>query len=162
MSSRTWSAKTASVTVDKELASVIVRLMMAMNDIAMANEGLNEWTSTTDRRKVYRQNGGRLYYGRMLMAHMYEALSIIEDIQQGAKLRDAVQQCEGKTRSSFDAVAAFLRTDDYKMLLRIRNNVSFHYDSRLAVGRWSKSASVSRTIASRTRSAMIHWIGISS
>jgi hypothetical protein len=98
----------------------------------------------------------------MLMAHMYEALSIIEDIQQGAKLRDAVQQCEGKTRSSFDAVAAFLRTDDYKMLLRIRNNVSFHYDSRLAVGRWSKSASVSRTIASRTRSAMIHWIGISS
>jgi CubicO group peptidase (beta-lactamase class C family) len=24
------------------------------------------------RRKVYRQNGGRLYYGRMLMAHIYE------------------------------------------------------------------------------------------
>jgi hypothetical protein len=42
MSSRTWSAKTAVVTADKELASVIVRLMMAMNDIALANEGLSE------------------------------------------------------------------------------------------------------------------------
>jgi len=133
MSSRTWSAKTTVVTADKKLASVIVRLMMAMNDIALANEGLSEWTGTTDPRKVYRQNGGRLYYGRMLMAHIYEALSIIEDIQQDTKLRAAVQQCEAKTRSSFDAVAAFLGTDDYEMLLRIRNNASFHYDGKLAV-----------------------------
>jgi len=133
MSSRTWSAKTTVLTADKKLASVIVRLMMAMNDIALANEGLSEWTGTTDPRKVYRQNGGRLYYGRMLMAHIYEALSIIKDIQQDTKLRAAVQQCEAKTRSSFDAVAAFLGTDDYEMLLRIRNNASFHYDGKLAV-----------------------------
>lgn len=48
----------------------------------MANEGLGDWTGTTDRRKVYRENGGRLYFGRMLMAHVYEALSIIENIQK--------------------------------------------------------------------------------
>jgi hypothetical protein len=59
MSSRTWSAKTAVVNADKELASVILRLMMAMNDIALANEGLREWAGTTDPRKVHRQNGGR-------------------------------------------------------------------------------------------------------
>jgi len=117
----------------QELSSVIVRLMMAMNDIAMANEGLSDWTGATDRRKVYRQNGGRLYYGRMLMAHVCEALSIIGDIHNDAKLRKAVQQCDAKTRSSFDAVAAFLGTDDYRMLLRIRNNASFHYDRKLAV-----------------------------
>ena len=110
MSSRTWSAKTAVVTADKELASVIVRLMMAMNDIALANEGLSEWIGTTDRRKVYLQNGGRLYYGRMLMAHIYEALSIIEDIQQDPKLRDAVQQ---------------LRSQD-ALLLRCRRGVLGH------------------------------------
>jgi hypothetical protein len=133
VSSRTWSAKTAALVADKELASVIVRLMMAMNDIAMANEGLGEWTATADRRKVFRQNGGRLYYGRMLMAHVYEALSIIKDIQKDTKLRAAVQKCDAKTRSSFKAVAKFLRTDDYEMLLRIRNNASFHYDRKLAV-----------------------------
>jgi hypothetical protein len=133
MSSRTWSARTAALVAKQELASVIVRLMMAMNDIAMANEGLGEWTETTDPKKVHRRNGGRLYYGRMLMAHVFEALSIIEDIQNDPKLRKAVEQCDDKTRSSFDAVAVFLGTNDYKMLLRIRNNASFHYDRKLAV-----------------------------
>jgi hypothetical protein len=55
--------------------------MMALNDIAMANEGLAEWTSTTERKKLARQNGGGLYYGRMLMAHVYEALGIIKEIK---------------------------------------------------------------------------------
>jgi hypothetical protein len=133
MSSRTWNARTAVLVAKKELASVIVRLMMAMNDMAIANEGLGEWTNTKDRRKVHRQNGGRLYYGRMLMAHIYEALSIIDDIEKDARLRQAVQECDPKTRSSYDAVAVFLGTDDYKMLLRIRNNASFHYDRKLPV-----------------------------
>jgi hypothetical protein len=82
MSSKTWSIRTAKILADKEAASVVVRLMMALNDIAMANEGLGEWTVTQERRKLLRQNGGRLYYGRMLMAHVYEALAIIEDIQK--------------------------------------------------------------------------------
>jgi hypothetical protein len=45
----------------------------------------------------------------------------------------AVQQCDAKTRASFDAIVVFLGTDDHKMLLRIRNNTSFHYDGKLAV-----------------------------
>ena len=133
MSSRTWSVRTAKLIADKDAASVVVRLMMALNDIAMANEGLGEWTATQDRRKSFRKQGGRLYYGRMLMAHVYEALSIIEDIQKSAKLNALMQACDATTRSSFDAVAAFLKTADYGMLRRIRNNASFHYDAKLAV-----------------------------
>jgi hypothetical protein len=133
MSSRTWCVKTAKLRADEKAASVVVRLMMALNDIAMANEGLGEWTVTRERRKLARQNGGRLYYGRMLMAHVYEALSIIEDIQNSPELKALVQACDPATRSSFDAVAAFLKTADFEMLCRIRNNASFHYDGKLAV-----------------------------
>jgi hypothetical protein len=133
MSSTTWSIRTAKLMADKEAASVVVRLMMALNDIAMANEGLGEWTVTQERRKLARQNGGRLYYGRMLMAHVYEALSIIEDIQVSSKLKMLVDACDPATQSSFDRVAAFLKAADYGMLCRIRNNASFHYDSKLAV-----------------------------
>ena len=133
MSSKTWNARTAVLVAKQDLASVIVRLMMAMNDIAMANEGLGEWTDTQDRKKVCRQNGGRLYYGRMLMAHVFEALTIIQGIQNDAKLTQAVQQCDEKTRSSFAVVAAFVGTSDYVMLARIRNNASFHYDRKLAL-----------------------------
>jgi hypothetical protein len=42
--------------------------MMVQNDIAIANEGLGEWTDTKVQKKLARQNGGRLYYGRMLMS----------------------------------------------------------------------------------------------
>ncbi len=64
--------------------------MMAQNDIAVANEGLREWTVTTEQKKLARQNGGRLYYGRMLMSHIYEALKIIKDIQNNTRLWAAV------------------------------------------------------------------------
>ena len=133
MSSRTWSVGTARLMADKEAASVVVRLMMALNDLAIANEGLGEWTATQERRKLARQNGGRLYYGRMLMAHVYEALSIIENIQDSPKLRMLVDACDPATRSSFNGVAGFLETADYGMLCRIRNNASFHYNGKLAV-----------------------------
>jgi hypothetical protein len=131
MSSRTWSVRTAKLIADKEVASVVVRLMMALNDIAMANEGLREWTDTQEPRKLARQNGGRLYYGRMLMAHVYEALKIIEDIQNSPSLKAIVQACDATTRLSFDTVATFLKTDDCRMLGLIRNKSSFHYDRKL-------------------------------
>jgi hypothetical protein len=54
-------------------------------------------------------------------------------IRDDAKLTKTVQKCDHKTRSSFDVVVAFVGTEDYKMLLRIRNNVSFHYPDKLAV-----------------------------
>jgi hypothetical protein len=63
VSSGTWSFRTAKLIANKEVGSVVVRLMMALNDIAMANEGLGEWTATQDRRKLARQIGGRLYHG---------------------------------------------------------------------------------------------------
>lgn len=132
MSSKTWRVRTAKLIANRDSASVLIRLMMALNDLAMANEGLGEWTTTKERRKLARQNGGRLYYGRMMMAHVYEALSIIECIQNSPKLKALVDECDPETRSSFDAVAAFLKTDDYGMLLRIRNNAAFHYDGKLA------------------------------
>jgi hypothetical protein len=102
--------------------------MMALNDIAMANEGPREWSLTEERGKLTRQNGGRLHYGRMIMAHVYEALSIVEDIQKRPKLKALVDACDPATGLSFAVVAAFLKTADYGMLCRIRNNASFHYD----------------------------------
>jgi hypothetical protein len=107
--------------------------MMVQNDISIANEGLREWTDTTQQKKLARQNGGRLYYGRILMSHVFEALSIIKDIQNSAQLRSAVHKCDAETRKSFATVTTFLKSSDYATLGRVRNNVGFHYDSKLAV-----------------------------
>jgi hypothetical protein len=59
MSSTTWSVRTAKLIADQEAASVVVRLMMTLNDMEMADVGLPEWTTTQERRKLFRQ-GGRI------------------------------------------------------------------------------------------------------
>jgi len=125
--------RNAKLLANKDLASVVVRLMMVMNDLGVANSALTEWEGTRDRKKEARRSGGKLYYGRMMMAHVYEGLQIIEKITNSPQLKAAVDRCDSKTRASFDAVARFLDTDDYKLLRRIRNNSSFHYDSKLTV-----------------------------
>ncbi len=133
MSSTTRVVHSRKLVVDKKIASVVLRLMMAMNDIGVANDALQEWQKTKDKKKKQRKDGGKLYYGRMQSAHIYEALLIIEEIGKTPSLKAAVGRCDVKTVRSFKTVAAFLVTDDYKVLRRIRNNASFHYDGKLAV-----------------------------
>ena len=73
--------RSAKLALDQEIASVVLRLMMAMNDIGIVNDALQQWFNTEDKKKKQRQDGGKLYYGRMQSAHIYEALLIIEEIE---------------------------------------------------------------------------------
>jgi hypothetical protein len=132
VTSRTWTAKTSSLAADKDVASIILRLMMAQNDISIANDGLSEWIGTTDPKKLARQSGGKLYYGRMLMSHLREAMRIIEDIHNSGKLARLIQKADAQTRKSFDAILTFLSTGDYGVLKSIRNKTGAHYDPALA------------------------------
>jgi hypothetical protein len=92
----------------------------------------------------------------MLMAHVFEELDIINGIQNSTKLKALVDACDPTTRASFNAVATFLKTGDYQMLLRIRNNASFHYD-----GQRKRSTISSPGMAQHTRWDMTRLIGIS-
>jgi hypothetical protein len=93
------------------------------------------------------------------MAHVFEVLSIVEDIQTNPSLRTAMEQCDASTQAYFKAVAAFLGTDHHKMLLRIRNNAAFHYDSKLAVTALDQIANDSPASGLSTHSALIRWTG---
>ena len=70
--------------------------MMAMNDIGIVNDALQQWFNTEDKKKKQRQDGGKLYYGRMQSAHIYEALLIIEEIENTPSLKAAVDRCDSK------------------------------------------------------------------
>jgi hypothetical protein len=118
---------------DKELASIILRLMMAVNDGALANDALSEWDQTTERQKKNRFHGGRMYFARMQLGHVFEALDMVVEISKSAKLRELVAGSDSDTQESFDKLVAFLDTDDHKIMARIRSNLSFHYDGKLAV-----------------------------
>ena len=80
-------------------ATIVVKLMMACNDMQLANEALSGWKEEQPRNRQYRQIGAKMYFVRVQMAHLHEALNIIEEQvvpevrEQGSKaLRDASQR----------------------------------------------------------------------
>ena len=105
---------------------------MALNDSALANAALAEWSNTEDRHKRFRMRGARMYFSRMQLGHALEALDIIAEIQNSQHLSDVVARCDKRTRASFEAVAKFIGSDDHNLLIKIRNTLSFHYDRKLA------------------------------
>jgi hypothetical protein len=131
--STTRVIRTAALASNEQLAPILLRLMMAVNDISLANAALKEWDETEDPRKRARKDGGKLYYGRMQMGHIYEALLIIKDIKERPSLRGYVDRCDPRTIASFARVEAFLDSPDYRVALRLRNNAAFHYDDTLAL-----------------------------
>src|SRR5258708_292823 len=112
------------------MASIILRLMMAVNDGALANNALLEWDETTERLKKNRHQGGKMYFARMQLGHIFESLDMIEEIAKSDRLRELVAGADSGTQKSFDTVMTFLDTPDHKIMARIRSNLSFHYDSK--------------------------------
>lgn len=131
MGSTTRLVKTSDI-ARKGHASVMVRLMMAINDIALVNNALREWNTSDEKRKTVRKSSGRMYFVRVQMAHLFEALEIIKEIRDSPSLTAEVEACSTRTKDSFARVRAFLDTRDYRLLAQIRNSATFHYDAKRA------------------------------
>jgi hypothetical protein len=112
-----------------DLAPVILRLMMACNDFSIANDAFGIWSQEQDRARSDRQASARVYFLRLQIAHVFEALSIIGEINRKPNLLSAVRQCDGRTQRSFEALVAVLSSEDYKIMETIRNKTAFHYVS---------------------------------
>jgi len=135
MASTQWVAKTAALLEDEKLASVLVRLMMVMNDISITNSQMHEWEKTEDMKRKPRARGAILYFGRVQSAHLFEALDIIEEIKREPDLKARVARCDRRIVGFFDTVARFLGSKDHVLMAKMRNVVAFHYDSKLAMRR---------------------------
>jgi hypothetical protein len=138
MSSREWIVRTDKLLQDQQVGSVILRLMMFMNDIVITNTEMFEWEKTEDPKKKFRWRGAVLYFGRMQSAHLFEALSIIREIKSDPQLLARVSKCTTQTASSFQVVASFLDSDDCKLMAKMRNVAAFHYDKKLSMRRLAK------------------------
>lgn len=135
MASTQWVARTANLLNDEGLAPVLVRLMIVMNDISITNSEMVEWQTTEHPKKKPRWRGAVLYFGRVQSAHLFEALEIIREIDRDLDLKARVRQCSKTINECFDTVAGILGTADYGLLATLRNNVAFHYTSKLPMRR---------------------------
>lgn len=113
-----------------DVAPTLLLLMMALNDLTLTNDALEYWHGDLNASRANRQVGAKMYFVRLRLSHIFEALKIIENIRDTPALRAAVDQCDQPTQASFERVVNFIGSEEYKFLVLIRNNITFHYSER--------------------------------
>jgi hypothetical protein len=106
------------------LAPLLVKLMMAVNDLGIADNGMRQWIESPPSEHQDRVQGAKSYYLRLMVAHTFEALKVIYQIN----VKKLVDQCDRPTRESFGHLVAFIGTKNYKTMKRLRNAITFHYE----------------------------------
>jgi len=113
-------------------AATVVKLMMACNDMSLANQTLADWKKEQPPRRKTRAFGARIYFLRMEFAHLYEGLKVIDEIQRDPALLELVASCDLQTRRSFDDLITYQKGGAKHAVLKdlagkVRHNIAFHY-----------------------------------
>jgi hypothetical protein len=139
-------------------AATVIRLMMACNDLSLANQSLAAWKEEQQGARKARQKGAGLYFVRLQMAHLHEGLKIIRDIKNDPALMRVVRDCDVQTQDSFQELEKYLKGGSLRsqfehLVGHMRNSLTFHYDEKLKLipRSISKLAKSSDPIGSVTR-----------
>lgn len=113
-------------------AATVVKLMMACNDLSLANQALDHWKRDQPNAKKPRQIGAGMYFIRTELSHLYEGLKVIEEIRNDPALLALVSQCDAQTQQSFHELENFLpggpgRAEFERLIGQVRHNLTFHY-----------------------------------
>lgn len=132
MSSRTKSVSMDKIGRNPAFGSILLRLMMVVNDCAIASETAEMWKSEDSELRRKKREEAFKYFVELQIAHIYEGLKIIREIQVSERLKRFVEECDGPTKREFDMLVMFLADPKYdKIVGRVRNNLAFHYDAKL-------------------------------
>jgi hypothetical protein len=110
-----------------ELGVILGRLMLAVNDLSIANDALGQWMSEQTGIRKTRAKGAKMYFVRILISHVFEALKIINRIKSTPELMRIIERAPKVIQDHFSACLRVIGTDDYKLMKAMRNDVSFHY-----------------------------------
>jgi len=64
-----------------------------------------------------------------MVAHTFEALKVVYQINTTPDFKKLVDQCDRQTREIFARLASIIGTKEYKTMKRIRNAITFHYET---------------------------------
>jgi hypothetical protein len=129
--STTWTVSMKRLADQGELGSVMVRLMMVLQDFALASHSMGAWKAEKNQKLKARKIGAARYFLRMQASHIYEAFKIIREIDQCSRLKSAIEVCDPQTKKSYETLlqlTKFQKGDDYWLMHLIRNKIGFHYD----------------------------------
>jgi YD repeat-containing protein len=114
-------------------ACTVVKLMMACNDMSLANQALTEWKKYQPRNKKSRQKAAGMYFVRTQLAHLHEGFKVLDAMRADNALMAHLESCDKETKKSFQNLISFLHGganhDEFERLVgRVRHNLTFHYD----------------------------------
>ena len=98
-----------------ELGVVLGRLMIALNDIGIANDALGGWMKDQDGIRKDRHKGAKMYFVRMLISHVYEAIAVINKINSIPELLLIVEKSQKEISDPFRRCLAVIGTQKYKI-----------------------------------------------
>jgi hypothetical protein len=127
MATRTQTTTFKHLAGKGKLGTVLVRLMMFVNDLGLCNDALEQWHKYEDEPHKKRSAGAKMYFVRLMIAHIFEALKIVNKINGDPDLKYTVGQCDRKTQELFKKVVAIVGTDQAKTMGKVRNDITFHY-----------------------------------
>ncbi len=132
MSSRTKTVSMDRLAQTPSRGSVLLRLMMVVNDFVIANDTLNMWRQKSGEENKTKRQEAFKYLVESQIAHIYEGMLIVKEIEESPSLMRLVEQCDTPTRDEFKRLADYRRSPHYeKVMGRVRNNLAFHYDAKL-------------------------------
>jgi len=134
--SRTWFIDLKKLSLAKEDASIILSLMMAFNDISLANRGYIHYEQKTDPKLSDIRKGGRKYFANLQCGHLNEGIKIIAEMNKKEEIRDYISELSEECQNSYMRLAKCIKGgSDYKKfqkyVSKIRHKLIFHYDSDL-------------------------------
>lgn len=118
----------AAIASKGKLGSVLVRLSAVINDMSLAADAQRRWTEDAGKEREHRQRGAKIYFMRLQISHIFEAMTIVKEIRDTPDLMKSVDRSDSFTKKGFAKLLAFLDSPEYKLMARIRNNLTFHYD----------------------------------
>jgi hypothetical protein len=120
----------------KKEASLIIRLMMACNDIALANQCLAQYKEDQPPIRKHVQKGALMYFVRLQCGHLKEAMDLIQKFCDDEYLFKRVDSCSQEAQASLKSLTdcfkggpEYTKYRDY--ILKVRHKTIFHYDGKL-------------------------------
>lgn len=112
---------------------IIVKLMMACNDLVVADQALADWNAEERKERISRRAGARMYFLRLQIAHLYEALKIIDQIKLSRKLSAFADSCDSATKAAYRSLLEYATDGSQRKHFEIiaggvRSNLVFHYN----------------------------------
>jgi len=145
-------------------SATVIKLMMACNDLSLANQALDDWKRTESRERIDRKIAAGMYFVRIELSHLHEALRVIHEIKNRPSLRAVVERCDLRTRDSYieliDYIHGGSKYNRFQQLVgKLRHNLTFHYeqsDTLVAKAIADRASRPDANLSSITRASTAH------